>query len=94
MSAHLDSRIAEERMIALDPPFTAPDWLYEVMGESWMPCAILMDAAGGVSQRRVLIDEVFWADVIAFRMETPGGARLARQDFGSAPLAWLGEETD
>ena len=78
---NLDHRIAEERMIALDPPFTIPDWLDEVMGENWMPHAILMDAAGGVSPRRVVIDEVYWADVVAFRMETPGGAPLERSDF-------------
>ena len=77
----LERRIAEERMIALDPPFTAPDWLHEVMGESWMPHAILMDTAGGVSPRRVLIDEVYWADVVAFRMETPSGSRIDRTDF-------------
>lgn len=90
----LDSRIAEERMIALDPPFTAPYWLYEVMGESWMPHAVLMDAAGGVSPRRVLIDEVYWADVVAFRMETPHGSRLEREDFEPDPFASLDEDTD
>lgn len=90
----LDSRIAEERMIALDPAFAAPDWLHEVMGENWMPHAILMDAAGGVALRRVLIDEVFWADVVAFRMETPSGAPLERADFEPDPFAWFGEDTD
>lgn len=78
---NLDHRIAEERMIALDPPFTAPDWLDNVMCLTWMPHAIIMDAAGGVSSRRVLIDEVYWPDVVAFRMETPHGSRLEREDF-------------
>lgn len=78
----LDHRIAEERMIALDPPFECPDWLHEVLGGTFVPSAVIMDGAGGVAAGRVLLDEVYWPEVAAFRLETPSGSRLDRDDFG------------
>jgi hypothetical protein len=77
----LDRRIAEERMIALDPPFEHPDWLWTMLGGNGVPHAFLMDATGAVSPRWKPLDEVSWTDVVAVRIEDRWGNPLDPSDF-------------
>lgn len=70
----LDSRIAEERMIALDPPYREPDWYWSLLSDhSSVPHAITMDATGVVAPRWVLLDEVDWSRTVAVRVEDRWG---------------------
>jgi hypothetical protein len=69
--AELERRIADERMTELEPHGEQPHWADEF--QSWQPLVWTMDAAGSVSPSWVLLDEVEWYEVVAIRMETPGG---------------------
>lgn len=77
----LESLIAQERMIALDPPFERPEWAYTLFGFSWMPIAFVMDATGTVSPRWIMADEINWSTVVAVRFETPGGLPINIEAF-------------
>jgi|GEM_PF-2269570 len=84
----LDHRIAEERMVALDPPFERPDWLYSITSLSCMPQAFVMGASGQVARRWVLADEVDWSCAVGVRFETPWGKPIDLDDFGDDEDYW------
>jgi hypothetical protein len=69
----LDRRIVEERMVALHPPFERPDWLYGILGLSFVPNAFVMDATGAAARSWVPADEVGWSSAVAVRFETSFG---------------------
>lgn len=69
----LDRRIAEEGMIAINPPFQRPDWVVRFNRFSFVPLAFVMSGDGIVGRRRVLVDEIDWHGVVAVRFETPFG---------------------
>lgn len=76
----LDRRIAEERLIALDPPFEQPDWYWKVV-DDFVPIAFAMDATGALATNWTRVDELNWSNVVALRLESPAGAPLSPDDF-------------
>ncbi len=78
----LDRRIAEERMVALHPPFERPDWFYEIVGLSFVPNAFVMDATGTIARGWVPADEVDWSSAVAVRLETSWGKEIHPDNFG------------
>lgn len=78
----LDRRIAEEAMLALNPPFERPDWLYAALNLSAKPIAFVMGADGVVAPRWQLIDEVDWHRVCAVRLETSFGLPVRIETLG------------
>jgi hypothetical protein len=72
----LDRRIAEERMIALQPPFEQPDWFYEIRDLGFVPNAFVMDATGEVPRRWCKADEIDWSLAVAVRFETSWGKAI------------------
>lgn len=77
----LESLIVQEGMIALDPPFDKPDWLWTLLGGNEVPHAFLMDATGAVSAQWIWLDEVDWTGAVAFRIEDRWGNPLDPSDF-------------
>ena len=78
----LDRRIAEEAMLALNPPFERPDWLCDALNLSAKPIAFVMGADGVVAPRWQLIDEVDWHRVCAVRLETSFGLPVSIETLG------------
>ena len=71
----LARRIAEDRLIALEPPFTPPDWACELQAYSYTPIAFVMTANGVVGPWRYA-NEIDWLDAVAVRFETPWGCPI------------------
>ncbi len=76
----LDRRIAEERLIALDPPFVRPEWLWQYLGCGFVPNAFTMGVDGAVAALWTPADEVDWSTVVAVRFEAPWGSPLTVPD--------------
>ena len=84
----LARRITEERMIALEPPFEAPDWSHWLNAYSFVPNAFVM-AADGVVARWCPADEIVWSTAVAVRFEAPWGDAIDPRDLeDTGDLDW------
>lgn len=83
----INRRIAEEQMIALDPPFEEPSWASLIFGYSFVPNCFAMTADGVVASWR-LADEIDWSTAVAVRFETPWGDRIDPRDTEDGDLDW------
>lgn len=85
----LERRISDERMTELEPHGTIPHWADGF--QNWQPLVWTMNAAGFVPVMWTVLDQVEWHDVVAIRMETPGGITIDVEALGYDDWSEVGD---